>query len=182
MSSAGGTAFGTTKVRTFSEERGGAYRIHVFDTNITDTTKSLRNVRSIGTGSSEYYNIDYSDNTTLRETTKKPLLFDSPIPRPKNFTSISLSGLRRFTEQVNSNSVTISLSATGETFENKDDWLVGHAGNAFANVNITLSGGGTSATIDLSSESLSDGTNVFIAAYVKKANGKVRSKTLTELL
>ena len=67
------------KVRTFSEERGGAYRIHVFDTNITDTSKSLRNVRSIGTGSSEYYNIDYSNNTTLRETAKKPLLFDSPI-------------------------------------------------------------------------------------------------------
>ena len=177
---ASGTAFGTTKVRTFSEQRGGAYRIHVFDTNITDTSKSLRDVRSIGTGGSEYYNIDYSNNITLRETKKKPLLFDSPIPRPKNFTSISLSGLRRFSEQVNSNSVTISLSATGETFENTSDWLVGHATNAFADATITLSGGGTSATIDLTAEGLSNGTNVFIAAYVKKANGKVRSKNLTE--
>lgn len=173
-----GNVIGTTNVRALTEFQNSQYRLHVFNTAITDNTKSLRNVRSVGTGTSNYYNIDFSDNTTLREVKKKALLFDSPIPRPKNFTSISMSVARRFAGTTDgSGNITISLTASGENFENTSDWVVASATDGFLSVGTpTLTGGGTSATIATGAAS----TAVEILAYVKKGQAKIRSKTLTE--
>lgn len=177
---AGGSVIGTTKVRALSEFQNSQYRLHVFNTIITDNTKSLRNVRSIGTSSSNYYNVDFSSNTTLRETKKKTLLFDSPIPRPKAFTSASYTAARRFSGTTDgSGNITITLTTTGETFENTGDWVVARANDAFINAGLpTLSGGATSATFALGGSHAS--TAVEILAYVKKGQAKIRTKTLTE--
>lgn len=176
-----GNVIGRTNVRALTEFQNSQYRLHVFNTAITNVTKSLRDVRSVGTGTSNYYNIDAANNTTLRETKKRTLLFDSPIPRPKNFTSISMSVARRFSETTNgSGDVTISLTATGETFENTNDWVIASATDGFVPTvgSISLTGGGTSATISLGGGLAS--TAVEILAYVKKGQAKIRSKTLTE--
>lgn len=173
-----GTVIGTTRVRALTEFQNSQYRLHVFDTQITDSTKSLRDVRSVGTGTSSYYNIDTSDNTTLRETKKRALLFDSPISRPKNFTSISMSVGRRFSGTTDgSGNLTIALTATGETFENVNDWVFASATDGFLSPSTpSLTGGGTSATI----AGLPNSTAVEVLAYVKKGQAKIRSKTLTE--
>jgi len=172
-----GNVIGTTNVRALTEFQNSQYRLHVFNSVITDNTKSLRNVRSVGTGTSSYYNIDFSDNTTLRETKQKTLLFDSPVPRPKSFSSISLSVQRRFSgTTTGSGELTIALTTTGENFENVNDWVFASASDGFLAGSVSLTGGGTSATIS----GLPNSAAVEILAYVKKGQSKIRPKTLTE--
>jgi len=174
----GQNSIGTCRVRAITEFQNNQYRLHVFDVTITNNSYSLRNVRSVGTSTSNYYNIDFSNNTTLRETKKKTLLFDSPIPRPKNFSSVSLSSQRRFSGTATSGGeLTITLTTSGETFENTGDWIFASAADGFlGSVTTTLTGGATSATLS----GLPASTAVEILAYVKKGLAKIRPKTLTE--
>ena len=177
---AGGTnSIGTCRVRAITEFQNSQYRLHVFSVTITDNSYSLRNVRSVGTSTSNYYNIDFSSNTTLRDTKKKTLLFDSPIPRPKNFSSVSLSSQRRFSgTTTGGGALTITLTTSGETFENTNDWIFASAADGFlGSVTTSLTGGSTSATLS----GLPASTAVEVLAYVKKGLAKIRPKTLTEV-
>lgn len=174
----GQNSIGTCRVRAITEFQNNQYRLHVFSVTITDNSYSLRNVRSVGTSTTNYYNIDFSSNTTLRETKKKTLLFDSPIPRPKNFSSVSLSSQRRFSGTTTSGgALTITLTTSGETFENTNDWIFASAADGFlGSVTTSLTGGSTSATLS----GLPASTAVEVLAYVKKGLAKIRPKTLTE--
>jgi len=175
-----GDSIGTARVRAIREGTGLNYNLHLFDIRRTNDSYSLRDVRSIGTGSSTFVDLvlDTSSNSILKEPDKKGLLFDTPIRRPKGFTSVSLSVARRFSDTTDgSGDVTITLSAANENFENTGDWIISTAATAIeTGYSISLGSGATSATIS----GLPSSTPVEILAYVKKGTGKIRQKTLTE--
>lgn len=174
-----GDIIGTTNARAITEWQNGLYKLHVFNTQTTLRGYSTRDIRSIGTGVSEYYNIYSVNNQTLFETKKRKLLFDSPIQRPQSFASVSVTGQRIF-GPINSGAggeITIPLSTPNENFTNTNDWVVASPTDAFlSGYSIALTGGATSATIS----GLPTSTNITVAAYVRKGSANIRSKTLTE--
>lgn len=176
----GGDVIGTARVRSIREGTGLNYNLHLFDIKRTNAAYSLRDVRSIAVDNSTYVDVvlDASNNSILKEPAKKALLFDTPVRRPKGFTSVSLSVGRRFADTTDgAGAVTITLSAANENFENTGDWIISTPGTAIATgFSISLGAGATSATIS----GLPASTSVEILAYVKKGTGKIRQKTLTE--
>ena len=176
-----GDIIGTARVRALTEGVGSTYRLHLFDIQRTNDTYSLRDILSVGDGSGTFVtvNLDASGNSVLQENTKKTLLFDTPIARPKTLSDVVLTTARKIDDTTDgAGSVTISLSATGETFVNTGDWVISTAGSTIqTGYSIALGGGSTSATVS----GLPNSTGVEILAYVRKANGKIRQKTLTQV-
>ena len=171
-----GTVIGVTNVRAITEWQNGLYKLHVFNTRITNTAYSTRDVRSIGTGTSLYYNNFSLNNQTLFETKKKKLLFDLPISRPSSLDGVTLTGQRIFTASTTPSSTSVNLTLSGnDDFTNTGDWIVSTDDSAFASgVSISLP---TTQSAIISG--LPNSTTVKVATYVSK-NAQIKQKTLTE--
>lgn len=169
---------GVTRARAITEWQNGLYKLHVFDTVLTNSRKSLRDVRSIGVDSNTYYNTYQSNNQSLFEVKKKKLIFDTPINRPKVFSSISLTGQRKFSIATDtSGNATKTLTTSGEAWTNTGDWVVASATDAFVTgYNVTVTGGGVSANFT----GLDPSATYEVAAYVRKGNASIRTKSLED--
>lgn len=174
----GGSIIGTTRVRAITEWQNGLFKLHVFNTRITTANKSARDVRSMGDGSSTYYNNYVVNNQTMFEISKRGLLFDLPYPRPQAFSDMALTGQRVVTGTSNgSGELTVTLSSANEAFANVNDWVVSSPTDAFlTGYSASLGSGGNSVNFT----GLPSSTAITIAAYVRKSNASIRSKTLTE--
>lgn len=170
----GGSTIGTARVRAIDEDNSGNYRLHLFQISMNSGT-NFRSVRSIGTGVSDYMNLVLElGQAVLKDPKTNNLLFSLPRIRPSNLTDISLATQRRFTASVTAGSASLTLSASGETFANTNDWIVcADDSDVFSGATITGSGT-TSATIS----GLGSASNIEVMTYVNKASGAVRSKTL----
>lgn len=170
----GGSTIGTARVRAIDEDNSGNYRLHLFQISMNSGT-NFRSVRSIGTGVSDYMNLVLElGQAVLKDPKTNNLLFSLPRIRPSNLTDISLATQRRFTASVTAGSASLTLSASGETFANTNDWIVcADDSDVFSGATITGSGT-TSATIS----GLGSASNIEVMTYVNKASGSVRSKTL----
>jgi hypothetical protein len=175
-----GSEIGTARVRAIKEGVSGKYNVYLFDISRTSDVFSLRDVKSIAADSDTYVHtvLDASGNSILKEPNKRALIFDTPIRRPKSFTSISLTGARKFSDTTSgAGEVTISLSAANENFTNTGDWIIASADSAvMSGYTITPNGDQTSATIT----GLDVSTPVEIMTYVRKGTAKIRQKTLNE--
>jgi hypothetical protein len=171
----GGSTMGTAAVR-YVHDDGTNIRLYLFNIAM-NSGQSFRNVRSIGTSTSDYMDtVQENSKTVLYEANSRNTLFSLPYSRPKSLTDISLEVGRRFTGTSNgSGQLTITLTATGETFTNTGDWIV--IDNASGGtVSPSFSGTGTqSVTIS----GLSNSTSYSIWSKVDKSQGSVRTKTLT---
>ena len=174
-----GTNFGTARVRAIKEGTGNKYNLYLFDLQLDSAGgPSIRDIKSIGTSSSNHVSIalNASGNSEIKEPNKRALIFDTPIIRPKAFTSISLTGARRFSETTSPSGVASpALSASNENFENTGDWIV-TTDSAIESPSISLNSGATTATIS----GLAPNQSIEVLAYVKKGTGKIRQKNLTE--
>lgn len=172
----GGSTIGTARVRAVDEDNSGNYRLHLFQISM-NSGQNFRSVRSIGTSATDYMNLVLElGQAALKAPKANTLLYALPKIRPSNLTDISLATQRRFTASVTSGSANLTLSASGETFSNTNDWIIS-ADDGVVVTGATISGvGTTSATIS----GLGAASSVEILAYVNKANGSVRSKTLVE--
>lgn len=172
----GGSTIGTARVRAVDEDNSGNYRVHLFDITM-NSGQNFRSVRSLGNGVSDYMNLVLElGQAVLKEPKFNTLLFPLPRSRPQNLTDISLATQRRFTASVTTGSASLTLSASGETFANVNDWIISRDdSDIFTGATIT-GAGTTSATIS----GLGSASNIEVLTYVNKANGSVRSKTLVE--
>ena len=178
-SSYGGSTVGTARVRAVSEHTGNHYKFFLFDVNM-NAGENFRNVKSIGTNGTNYFNPEQiNGKTVLYDIKKNRGIFGLPNRRAQSLSDIILTTQRRFNQTSSGGgSITISLSASGETFANSGDWIVSSATGQIV-TNFTYAStpdGQISATLN----NLPNSTSVEVLAYVKKANGTVRSKTLTE--
>jgi len=173
----GGSTIGTARVRAVTED-GANYRYHLFDI-IMNSGQAFRNVKSIGTSSTNYFNpVLESGKAVLKEAAKNNLLFSLPKTRPQTLTDISLATQRRFSTTTNaSGEANISLSASGETFTNTGDWIFANADSDIYPGSVSVTGAGTAAATISGLPASS--TNLELYAYVNKANATVRNKILT---
>lgn len=170
-----GTTIGSARVKAINED-GNNLRYHLFDVKM-NSGKAFRNVKSIGTSTSSYFRPTLENSkAVLKETNNNTSLFPLPRRRPQSLTDISFAAQRRFTATSNgSGEASISLSATGETFTNTDDWVVGTDSDVYLNASISGTGS-TSATLT----GLPASQAVEILGYVNKSQASIKTKTLTQ--
>ncbi len=170
-----GNTIGTARVKAINED-GTKLRYHLFDVQM-NSGSAFRSVKSIGTSTSSYFRPTLENSkAVLKETSVNTSLFPLPRPRPQALTDISFAAQRRFTATSNgSGQASISLSATGETFTNTDDWIVGTDSDVYLNASISGTGS-TSATLT----GLPASQAVEILGYVNKSSATIKTKTLTQ--
>lgn len=180
----GGSTIGTARVRAIDEDNtSGRYRIHLFQIQMNAGT-NFRSVRSIGTSASDFADLVLeSSQAVLKDPLSNLLLYPTPKIRPSAITDISLATQRRFTASVTAGEANLTLSTTGETFANTNDWIIVATGGDWlgtldsASTAATITGVGTqNATIS----GLTNATSVEVFSYVNKANGAYRTKTLVQ--
>ena len=126
----------------------------------------------------------------IKEANKNTLLFPTQRPRPKNISDVSFAVLRQFDDSANSPSagthpsISLSLSASGETFTDTSNWIITSQATGKRMTNFDVSGTGTqSATITTTTNNanggLDSGAKHNIFARVNKGNATRRTKTLT---
>ena len=145
---------------------------------------SFRNVKSIGTGTSEYFNLELeSSKAVLKDPFNTSALFPVTNVRPKAITDISFAVQRRFSGSASATGqITINLTASGETFTNVSDWIIGTDSSvAYPSTlvdNPSIGGNGTDAS---TITGLRANGFVEILAYVNKGSPSIKTKTLTTI-
>lgn len=162
---AGGANIGTARIRAI-EEDGAQWKVYVFDVNVTTTGKSVRDVLSIGTGSTNF--IDVSGE--LYETTNNDLLMPTSRPRTESFSDITMIVQRSVTDTAVGGAIDISAElGAGESFVDQALWVIsGTTTNYVTGASIT--GGAISG--------LPADESYDILYYVTRTSTQ-RSKTLT---
>ena len=175
-----GNTIGSARVKAINRFEN-KLKYHLFDVQM-NAGKAFRNVKSIGTGTSEYFNVELENGkAVLKDPFSNTSLFPVSRPRPKAITDISFAVQRRFTVIADgSGQASISLSAGGETFTNTNDWIIGTDSAVLTPSalfdNPTIGGNGTnSSTIT----GLPANQTVEILAYVNKSTPSIKTKTLT---
>tara|TARA_Y100001933_G_scaffold248279_1_gene281986 strand:+ start:381 stop:4424 length:4044 start_codon:yes stop_codon:yes gene_type:complete len=170
-----GNTIGSARVKAINED-GTNLRYHLFDVKM-NSGSAFRSVKSIGTSTSSYFRPTLENGkAVLKEANENTSLFPLPRPRPQSLTDISFAVQRRFTATSNgSGQASISLSATGETFTNTDDWIVGTDSDVYLSASISGTGS-TSATLT----GLPASQAVEILGYVNKSQATIKTKTLAQ--
>ena len=169
-----GSIIGTARIRAV-EKDGINHRIYVFDVSLTG---SLRDAKSIGTSSSNYFDIvRETAGAKLYGTLDNDLLFPTSRPRPESFADIIL------TKQVHQNSLTANGSGVitlptlpaGQAYTDTSLWIVSTA-NAPATPHTVQTP--TNSGRDVQISGLSSGSDYAVLAYVQKTATR-KAKTLT---
>lgn len=173
----GGSTIGTARIRAVVED-GVNYRYYLFDIQM-NSGQSFRSVRSIGSSANSYFDLVLENSqAVLKSTGNNNLLFPLPTGRPQSISDISLTVQRRFSTTTDgSGQASLTLTASGETFANTNDWIIANADSAL-HTGFSVSGAGTaSSTI---SGGPASSSNLEVLAYVNKSAGTSRTKTLNE--
>ena len=176
----GGSTIGTAKVKAINHF-DNKLKYHLFDVQM-NSGQAFRNVKSIGTSTSNYFNPELENvKAVLKDPSNATSLFSVTNFRPKAITDISFAVQRRFTATTNgSGQASISLSASGETFTNVSDWIIGSDSSViYPSVDFTNPTIGGNGTTSSSIAGLPASQNVEILAYVNKGSPSVKTKTLT---
>ena len=171
-----GTTIGSARVKHVTED-GAKLRFHLFDVQM-NSGQAFRNVKSIGDGAANYFNLDLESNkAVLKDVVGNSSIFPLSKPRPQTLTDIQVTVQREFTALSNGagQASLTPLSATGESFVNTGDWVVAKADSDIipSGLSFTASGG-QSMTIS----GLPASSSIKVLAYVNKANASVKAKTL----
>lgn len=169
---------GTARLKAITED-GSNFRYHLFDINM-NAGKAFRNVRSIGKDSDNFFNPTLETNlASLKGANNNTSIFALPRARPQTLTDTIVTVQRRFTQTSSgAGAITISLSASGETFTNMGDWVIMVAGENYGPLIYTPTintGSATSKTIS----GLPGGKSIKVLAYVNKTGATAKEKTLT---
>ena len=170
-----GSVIGSARVKAVAED-GANYRYHLFDIQM-NSGQAFRNVKSIGTGVTSYFNPTLENNkAVLKEPKNNVALFAIPKDRPQSIEQISLAVQRRFTTTTDGTGAGTLPSLTGgETYTNVGDWIFANADSAIHS-GVSVTGAGTAAASFTGGPASS--SNLEVLAYVNKSAGVVRQKTL----
>ena len=170
-----GTVLGTARIRAV-ERDGSNLRVYVFDLNV-DSDASLRAVRSIGTGTSDRFDVVIeADGARVNDVTNNDLFFPTSRPRPESFSDIILTRQIYDTQTAVSNTINLTQLPAGQSYTDTSLWIVGRSTNTFeTGYTVTLSNGGRDAQIS----GLAGATATYeVLAYAQKTASR-KPKTLT---
>ena len=174
---------GTSSLRTggYTYTRAPLYKAHLFDIFRDNYNYSLRDVKSIkSTTNSHLVNlVQVTGNvgSVVHEPKKNALLFDTPLRRPKSFTDVTLTFMKKYNFTASGTTHTITLTDSGESFVGESDIIVASA-TEFAPAGITPNI--QSGNKDVLFSGLTNGVAYEAIVFVRKTNASAKTKTLTE--
>ena len=171
------------RVKGYTYGRQPLYKAHLFNVNRTNLNFTLEDVKSIKSNSNSHLiNLVQAINnqgSILHEPRKTALLFDTPLRRPKSFTDVTYTFMKKFTFSTGAGATTHTLNLTdsGETFVNEADIMIAS--------DTEFAPSGASGDIQSGNQSilfsgLTQNTSYEVICQVKKTNAEVKTKTLTE--
>lgn len=169
-----GNALGTARIRSVMED-GVNVRVSVFDIMV-DSDKSIQDTRSIGTGTSDHFNLVLQGGkAVVNDTTNNDLLFPTARPRPESFDDIVLVKQVHYSETASGTTVTLPQLPSGQSYVDDNLWIASTGSNTFeTNITATITNGGRDASFTVAQS----GAAYEVLAYVQKT-ATIRSKTLS---
>ena len=170
-----GTTIGTARIKSV-EEDGPNVRYYLMDISM-NAGKDFRLVRSLGKDATNYANpILENSNAVLKDKQNNILLFEYPHPRVQGLANVSYNVLRRDTRATDgSGNVSLPTLSGTERYVDTTDWVISRNDTgALISPTITLTGGGTGASI-----SGGPASTTLEILYKKSVEGTARTKTLT---
>ena len=163
---ASGTAIGTAKIRAVEKEGANA-RVYVFDVAV-GSTYDIRDARSVGTSSSDRFNLIRETNgAKLYGTIDNDLFFPTPRPRPESFSDVVITYQKYQSASSNGSGVLALTAGTGETYVDPSLWIIGNASTTFNTSALTVTGVGTSS---ITITGLTPSTAYEVLTYVQKSS------------
>ena len=201
----GSTVIGTARVKSI-QEVNNELRLYLMDIQLKGSGGSNRQITDIQSverhgdfdTASHTFAVKLSGSSAFLPSTSlfrnvggNDLLFPTQQRRPKSISDVSFQVLRQIDDSANAPSagthpsISLSLSATGETFTDVGNWIITSAVTGERVTNFSVSGTGTqSATITTTTNNanggLDSGAKHNIFARINKGNATRRTKTLTE--
>ena len=173
----GGSTIGTARVRAV-HENGADLRYHLFDIQM-NSGKSFRDAKSIGTGSSNYFNpLQSGTNTIIEDPLNNTLVYPTLKNRPRVIDpqNVEVQILRSGTSDASGN-FTVSIP-TNYALDNAGDWLIfTDVSNGGLLDNSTL-GGLTTGSNTTTITGLPNNAPVKAYVYGSTSSPVVRAKTL----
>ena len=177
----GGITIGTARIKAISEDTGNYYRYYLFDIQM-NSGQNFRDTVSIGSSITDYFNLYRPLNKAeLKDVGKNFSLFALPRRRPQALDDITLETQRRFQISTDgSGNGSITLTASGETFANTNDWIAAKLDSDLITNGLTFSSN-PAGQVAANFTNLPASSTIEILAYVNKSVGAIRSKTLNEI-
>ena len=201
----GSTVIGTARVKSI-QEVNNELRLYLMDIQLKGSGGSNRQITDIQSverhgdfdTASHTFAVKLSGSSAFIPSTSlfrnvggNDLLFPTQQRRPKSISDVSFQVLRQIDDSANAPSagthpsISLSLSATGETFTDVGNWIITSAVTGERVTNFSVSGTGTqsatiSTTTNHSNGGLDSGAKHNIFARINKGNATRRTKTLTE--
>lgn len=201
----GSTVIGTARVKSI-QEVNNEVRLYLMDIQLKGPGSSNRQITDVNKverhgdfdTAPHIFSVKQSGSSAFLPSTAlfrnvggNDLLFPTQKPRPKSISDVSFQVIRQIDDSANAPSagthpsISLSLSATGETFTDVGNWIITSAVTGARVTNFSVSGTGTqSATISTTTNhtngGLDSGAKHNIFARINKGNATRRTKTLTE--
>lgn len=171
-----GVNIGTARIRAV-EKDGAFHRVYVFDVQV-DAGQSLSDTRSIGTSTSDYFDLVLEGtDARLFQTTDNDLLFPTARPRPESLSDITMTVQARQSQVATGGTITMSQLPVGEAYTDTTLWVVAAADESFQTISPTTSNGGRDAQIT----GLTAGKTYEVLYYYSKTATR-KAKTLTSTI
>lgn len=176
---------GSTSLRTggYTYTRQPLYKAYLFNIFRNNFNYSLRDVKSIKSNSNSHLvNLVQTINnqgSILHEPKNNALLFDTPLRRPKGFTDVTMTFMKKYSFNASGTTHTITLTDVGESFVNENDIIIAvDSAGGFAEAGLGASIQTGNKSIEFSG--LTNSKNYEAITYVRKTNAGVKTKSLTE--
>jgi hypothetical protein len=193
------SVIGTANIRAITEGASGtrvdgnaydsvpAFKAHLFNINRTNFNWSLADVSSIkSVANTHYVNTVKTTNATgnaiknaalLHEPKKNALIFDTPLRRPKNFSDVTMTFMKKYNFTASGTTHLINLTDAGESFVRASDVIIASASDFNPNgISAAIS---TAGNKRITFSPVVSGTAYEVIVFIKKTNSTVKSKTLT---
>lgn len=170
-----GSTIGTCRVKSV-EEDGANIRYYLMDIQM-NSGADFRDARSIAVDGTNYANpIIENGNAVLKDKGNNTLIFPFKYPRVQGLTNISYNVLQRITRTTDgAGNASMPTLSGSELYADTTDWIIARTDTgALITPTITLTGGGTGATISSAPTS----TTLEII-YLKGIDASSRTKTIT---
>ena len=183
----GGSTVGTARVKAITKD-GTKLKMHLADINM-NTGQAFRNVKSIGTGTNNYFDITLdASKAVINQPTDKASLFRLPKERPKSVTDLIYTAQKKLSGLSANGAGVVTLTGLvnpGEVYTQTSDFVFAKADSdiSVASPTINLTGSGTGGTADFGTTTdvatIASSSNIEAATFISKTQTSPKVKTLT---
>jgi len=178
----GGSTIGTGRVRALTKN-GLSIKAHLTDIQM-NSGQAFRNVKSIGTSSSNYFDITLDNSkAVVKEPTNDYSFFGLPKSRPSTITDLIYTAQRKFSNKSADGSGVVGLGSIsgnpGETYTSTSNFIFAKADSDISTISPTVNLAANTATFGTGNTIVSS-SNIEYAGYVTKTQTTAKEKTLTD--